>query len=99
MDKLNRSQNDHIYQLVRANILSAVKGSYFIDYPNQVVHKLDRLFVISHDLEHELFMEQLIVLFDEMKADFTYDIGEYDRITVSLASLKKFISSRLLDKS
>lgn len=87
--------NHGIYQLVRANILAAVKGSYFIDSPNHVVRKIDRLYTQNHLADQHVFMEHLIVVLDEMNKEYYYEIGEYDRIKQSIETLKKYLGHKL----
>ena len=92
---IDDTSNDGVYQLVRANILAAVKTSYFIDSPNHVVRKLDRLYVLEHHIDHLKFLEDLLVVLDEMKSEYYYEIGEYDRIRSSIDNLKKYIAHKL----
>ena len=87
--------NHGIYQLVRANILAAVKGSYFIDSPNHVVRKIDRFFTHDHLADQHVFMNRLIDVLDEMQKEYYYEIGEYDRIRQSIETLKKYLYHKL----
>lgn len=91
------NSNQSIYLIVRANILAAVKGSYFVDSPNHVVRKIDRLYNLDHQADESIFLEHLISVLDEMQKEYYYEIGEYDRIRNSIDGLKKFLASKLED--
>ena len=89
------SSNKSIYLIVRANIMAAVKGSYFVDSPNHIVRKIDRQYMLDHQAEQNIFLEHLVSVLDEMKKEFYYDIGEYERIRDSIDGLKKYLIHKI----
>lgn len=93
-DNLNK-QNHVVYGLVRANLLAAVKGSYFIDNPNYIVHKVDKLYSLNHGIDHDEFLNCLIDQFQEMKKDFSFHIDEFQNVSRILGELEKYIRLKL----
>lgn len=95
MDIDLHKQNRMTYEIVRANILAAVKGSYFMDCPNYVVHKIDEFYTRSHNREYPDFLKAFVEKIQEMKSDFTLGIEEFKRVSTSLESMEKYLNYKI----
>lgn len=89
------NSNEHIYQLVRANLKGAIKGAVFIDSPGFITHKIDQFYIHSHGLGHYKFLEALNLKLEDLEADFNHAIPEFVKLTETIQGLKIFIQDKI----
>lgn len=89
-------ENLHIYELVRANLMAAVKGVYFED-PRFVVKRIDRYFSRNHCADREEFLEGMAKVLNEIIFEFNFDLPEFQRITETILELEELIEFKMAE--